>query len=233
MDNIGSNKNSYQSKKLPATWFDSYLIIAIAKDADRKKFSVFQCQLNDADKQDTWVHCFSLLHKNYKLLEYSSGVFQNLFKNLCSNHSTESVGFFMLSDAAVESFVIHQTRKKPTIEPLFISILCLASSISFIHTLYTPFFEALKVLTQNWEQKLCGKASPNGAELVRLHRVGHSRAQNWCCYDNMVVLMTEFVNQFGLHTFTMMKKQIRFSMGRYGNVKTLEGLGNTVKKYKK
>lgn len=35
-------------------------------------------------------------------------------------------------------------------------------------------FEALKVLTQS----IWGKASPSRAELVRLHRRGHSRAQN-------------------------------------------------------
>lgn len=122
-----------------------------------------------------------------------------------------------------------EQEKKP--QTLFISILRLTSSISIIHTFYTPFFEGLKVLTQNWEQ-ICGKASPNGAQLVRLHRVGHSRAKYWCCYDSMVVLMSEFVNQFVLHTFTMMKKQLRFSMRRYGNVKTLEVLGNMMNKYK-
>lgn len=38
-------------------------------------------------------------------------------------------------------------------------------------------FKALKVLTQNWEQRICGKTSPSRAELVGLSGAGHRRAQ--------------------------------------------------------
>lgn len=97
--------------------------------------------------------------------------------------------------------------------PFFIPILCIASSISIIRMLYTPLCDAVKVLTQNWEQKIWGKANPNEAELVRLHSVEHkthSRAQNWYCNNNMVILVTTFVNQFVSHKFTTMIKQISF-----------------------
>lgn len=78
-------------------------------------------------------------------------------------------------------------------------------------------FEALKVLTQSQEQRIWGKASPGRAELVRPPSKRQSRAQNWCSYDTMAVLMTTHVNQFALSTYTMMIKQISFSMRTYGN----------------
>lgn len=80
-------------------------------------------------------------------------------------------------------------------------------------------FEALEVLTQSQGLRIWERASPSRAELVRLHRKGHSRAQNWCSYDTMAVVITRFVTRFALPTFTIMIKPISFSMRTYGNGK--------------
>jgi len=94
----------------------------------RREFSVFQCHLNTSDKQDAWVHCLSLVHKNRKLLKYSSGVFQNVIENLCSK-------VFVQIIQLRKALLSIELGKKP--QTLFISILYLAPSISINHTVYT------------------------------------------------------------------------------------------------
>lgn len=136
-----------------------------------------------------WEHCSSFLHKNHKQVEYTLGVFHNLLGNLCRNDSIGITVFFVqiilhcLVDLQ-KAFFIYQTReKKPNTRTNFIHF---TSSFALL-----PLFQLFahfrhlssrvwKVLTQNWEQRIWGQASPSRAELVGLSRAGHRRAQTWC-----------------------------------------------------